>query len=327
LRAVHLRKGKPFYARRTVATSRAAMINGQGRARRKGTEDPNDGVAPTSSGCSSSASSASRGAQGPRRRRPRRFAEAKANGYDPKIMREILRCGWKRTRGRSGTRARNLSAGARPCVARLPHVHVQAPAHARRASMRRGAPRPARRAARERDRKNMRKCRALDPDAALLQLARHPAGCGSATGLRGDVTALADIRARIDRTIEADRSRGGRRWRRRRSASRVANGSIKLAVGFQSSRACDPRGNRRAVARTRSTTCRWSHRGLRRLRAVTFKPVGPVARAFINDRMFISSIMGPYGSAKTTSCFQKILNVARGRTPGRATACGGSACA
>jgi hypothetical protein len=45
-------------------------------------------------------------------------------------------------------------------------------------------------------------------------------------------------------------------------------------------------------------------------RFVTFKPVGPVARAFINDRMFISSIMGPYGSAKTTSCFQKILNVA-----------------
>jgi hypothetical protein len=49
--------------------------------------------------------------------------------------------------------------------------------------------------------------------------------------------------------------------------------------------------------------------------AVTFKPVGPVARAFINDRMFISSIMGPYGSAKTTSCFQKILN-ARCGSPG-----------
>jgi hypothetical protein len=49
--------------------------------------------------------------------------------------------------------------------------------------------------------------------------------------------------------------------------------------------------------------------------AVTFKPVGPVARAFINDRTFISSIMGPYGSAKTTSCFQKILNAALWQTP------------
>jgi hypothetical protein len=51
--------------------------------------------------------------------------------------------------------------------------------------------------------------------------------------------------------------------------------------------------------------------------AVTFEPVGPVARAYINDRMFISSIMGPYGSAKTTSCFQKILNAACWQTPGR----------
>jgi hypothetical protein len=50
-------------------------------------------------------------------------------------------------------------------------------------------------------------------------------------------------------------------------------------------------------------------------RAVTFKPVGPVARGFINDRMFISSIMGPYGSAKTTSCFQKILNAAIWQVP------------
>lgn len=43
-------------------------------------------------------------------------------------------------------------------------------------------------------------------------------------------------------------------------------------------------------------------------KVLTFKPVGPVARAFVNDRSFISTIMGPYGSAKTTSCFQKILN-------------------
>jgi hypothetical protein len=51
-------------------------------------------------------------------------------------------------------------------------------------------------------------------------------------------------------------------------------------------------------------------------RAVTFAPVGPVARAFINDRTFISSIMGPYGSAKTTSCFQKILNSVLWQNPG-----------
>jgi hypothetical protein len=56
-------------------------------------------------------------------------------------------------------------------------------------------------------------------------------------------------------------------------------------------------------------------------RAVTFKPVGPVASAFINDRTFISSIMGPYGSAKTTSCFQKILNAAAWQVP-QATARG-----
>jgi hypothetical protein len=52
-------------------------------------------------------------------------------------------------------------------------------------------------------------------------------------------------------------------------------------------------------------------------RAITFQPVGPVARAFINDRTFISSIMGPYGSAKTTSCFQKILNAAMWQNPQR----------
>jgi hypothetical protein len=51
-------------------------------------------------------------------------------------------------------------------------------------------------------------------------------------------------------------------------------------------------------------------------KSVTFKPVGPVASGFVNDRMFISSIMGPYGSAKTTSCFQKILNTVAWQTPG-----------
>jgi hypothetical protein len=47
----------------------------------------------------------------------------------------------------------------------------------------------------------------------------------------------------------------------------------------------------------------------------TFEPVGPRARGFVNDRKFISSIMGPYGSAKTTSCFQKILNVVAWQVP------------
>jgi hypothetical protein len=51
-------------------------------------------------------------------------------------------------------------------------------------------------------------------------------------------------------------------------------------------------------------------------RAITFKPVGPVASGFINDRTFISSIMGPYGSGKTTACFQKILSAALWQNPG-----------
>ena len=36
-------------------------------------------------------------------------------------------------------------------------------------------------------------------------------------------------------------------------------------------------------------------------------PVGPVAEGFVNDQRFITAIMGPYGSAKTTSCIRKIL--------------------
>lgn len=51
-------------------------------------------------------------------------------------------------------------------------------------------------------------------------------------------------------------------------------------------------------------------------RAVTMLPVGPVAERFKNDRMFISTIMGPYGSGKTTSCFQKIVNAAMWQNPG-----------
>lgn len=43
-------------------------------------------------------------------------------------------------------------------------------------------------------------------------------------------------------------------------------------------------------------------------KGLTMKEVGPVADAFRKDKSAISTIMGPYGSAKTTTCFQKILN-------------------
>jgi hypothetical protein len=51
-------------------------------------------------------------------------------------------------------------------------------------------------------------------------------------------------------------------------------------------------------------------------RALTFEAVGPIARGFINDPSFISSIMGPYGSSKTTSCFQKIMRAFMWQLPG-----------
>lgn len=41
---------------------------------------------------------------------------------------------------------------------------------------------------------------------------------------------------------------------------------------------------------------------------LTMKFVGPVAHEFRIDKSAISTIMGPYGSAKTTTCFQKIIN-------------------
>lgn len=44
--------------------------------------------------------------------------------------------------------------------------------------------------------------------------------------------------------------------------------------------------------------------------------VGPVAEAFVNDKRFITNIMGPYGSAKTTSCIRKIVNSALWQKPG-----------
>tara|TARA_B100001179_G_scaffold201737_1_gene162909 strand:- start:314 stop:2002 length:1689 start_codon:yes stop_codon:yes gene_type:complete len=51
--------------------------------------------------------------------------------------------------------------------------------------------------------------------------------------------------------------------------------------------------------------------------ALTMEPVGPVSQAFIRDRRFVTAIMGPYGSAKTTSCFQKILNICLWQNEGR----------
>lgn len=44
--------------------------------------------------------------------------------------------------------------------------------------------------------------------------------------------------------------------------------------------------------------------------------VGPKAEAFVNDWRFITGIMGPYGSAKTTSCIRKIVASALMQNPG-----------
>lgn len=49
---------------------------------------------------------------------------------------------------------------------------------------------------------------------------------------------------------------------------------------------------------------------------VQFSPVGPVAEAFIADERKITAIMGPYGSAKTTTCIQKIIHIALKQNPG-----------
>lgn len=45
-------------------------------------------------------------------------------------------------------------------------------------------------------------------------------------------------------------------------------------------------------------------------------PVGPKAEAFVYDQRFITAIMGPYGSAKTTTCIRKIVNSAFWQNPG-----------
>lgn len=49
---------------------------------------------------------------------------------------------------------------------------------------------------------------------------------------------------------------------------------------------------------------------------MTMKPVGPVAKGFVESLSKIDIIMGPYGSAKTTSCLQKIILITMMQNPG-----------
>lgn len=44
--------------------------------------------------------------------------------------------------------------------------------------------------------------------------------------------------------------------------------------------------------------------------------VGPKGEAFVKDQRVITAIMGPYGSGKTTTCIQKILQSAMWQSPG-----------
>ncbi|WP_160173571.1 hypothetical protein [Sphingobium indicum] len=50
--------------------------------------------------------------------------------------------------------------------------------------------------------------------------------------------------------------------------------------------------------------------------ASLMSPVGPVSDQFVYDQRFITAIMGPYGSAKTTSCIRKIVNSVFWQEPG-----------
>ncbi len=51
--------------------------------------------------------------------------------------------------------------------------------------------------------------------------------------------------------------------------------------------------------------------------ALTMVEVGPVAKRFVHDRAFIRNIMGPFGSAKTTTCFQAIIMATMWQKPDR----------
>lgn len=48
---------------------------------------------------------------------------------------------------------------------------------------------------------------------------------------------------------------------------------------------------------------------------LTFTPPGPVAAAFLADRSFVSAIMGPMGSAKTSTTIMKFVNMAFEQPP------------
>lgn len=50
--------------------------------------------------------------------------------------------------------------------------------------------------------------------------------------------------------------------------------------------------------------------------AALMAPVGPISDQFVYDQRFITAIMGPYGSAKTTSCIRKIINSVFWQEPG-----------
>jgi len=50
--------------------------------------------------------------------------------------------------------------------------------------------------------------------------------------------------------------------------------------------------------------------------ATLMKPVGPKAEAFAFDKRLITGIMGPVGSAKTTTCIRKMIHGALWQTPG-----------
>ena len=50
---------------------------------------------------------------------------------------------------------------------------------------------------------------------------------------------------------------------------------------------------------------------------MTMSPVGPVAQGFVESLAKIDIIMGPYGSAKTTSCLQKIIIITMMQNPGK----------
>lgn len=51
--------------------------------------------------------------------------------------------------------------------------------------------------------------------------------------------------------------------------------------------------------------------------ALTMVEVGPVAKRFVHDRAFIRNLMGPFGSAKTTSCMQAIIMATMWQHPDR----------